>query len=85
MLDLEDNHLMTKETEVGHPVKAQEDLLQKTSAIAATDLGIGLEIVLMANLQTSMTDGVVVGTLINVTIIIVMIEEEATEVVVVAI
>ena len=46
---------------------------------------IGLEIVLMANLQTSMTDEVVVGTLSNVTITIVMIEEEATEVVVVAI
>ena len=46
---------------------------------------IGLEIVLMANLQTSMTEEVVVGTLINVTITIAMIEEEATEVVVVAI
>ena len=46
---------------------------------------IGLEIVPMANLQTSMTDEVVVGTLTNVTITIVMIEEEATEVVVAAI
>ena len=48
-------------------------------------MNIGLEIVLMANLRTSMTDEVVVGTLTNVTITIVMIEEEATEVVVAAI
>ena len=32
---------MIKETEVGHPVKAQEDLPQKTSVIAATGSGIG--------------------------------------------
>ena len=48
-------------------------------------LTLGPEIVLMANLQTSMTDEVVVGTLIDVTITMVMIEEEDTEVVVAAI
>ena len=48
-------------------------------------LDLGPEIVLMVNLQTSMTEEVVVGTLSNVMITIVMIEEEATEVDVAAI
>ena len=46
---------------------------------------IGPEIVLMANLRTSITEEVEDGTLSNVTITIAMIEEEVIEVVVVAI
>ena len=48
-------------------------------------MNIGPEIVLMANLRTSITEEVEDGTLSNVTITIAMIEEEVIEVVVVAI